>query len=205
VVSLATIVEGEGEVEAVPVLLRRILHEMAIYDIDISRPFRVKRYQIVREGEIERAVQQVMRDRANVGGVLVILDSDDDCPARLGPQLRERCQSACPSIPAAVVLAHREFESWFLGAKESLRGRRGIRSDAVAPDNPEEIRGVKEHLTRNMQPMNRYLEVDDQPAFVERMDLNMARRRCPSFDKLFREVENLVRRMRKTAGHEQPR
>jgi len=196
-ISLVPIVEGYGEVEAVPVLLRRILHEMEVHDIDISRPFRVKRSRIVREGEIERAVQQAVRDRADVGGVLVILDSDDDCPAKLGPQLQERCQSACPSVPAAVVLAHREFESWFLGAKESLRGHRGIRSDAIAPVNPEAIRDAKGHLTKNMESMTRYLEVDDQPAFAGEMDLSLARNRCPSFDKLVRAVHSLVCRMKK--------
>ncbi|MEW6666150.1 MAG: DUF4276 family protein [Thermodesulfobacteriota bacterium] len=195
-VSLVPIVEGQGEVEAVPVLLRRILSEMAVYDVAITRPFRVKRNRVVREGEIERAIRLAISDRSQVGGVLVILDADDDCPAALGPDLLKRCRAVVPSLPVAVVLAHREFESWFLGAKESLRGRRGIRDDAVNPDNPETIRGAKECLTQNMND-SRYLPTDDQPAFAEDMDLGMARENCPSFEKLARDVASLIDKMKK--------
>jgi hypothetical protein len=53
-------------------------------------------------------------------------------------------------IPVSVVLAHREFECRLLGSKESLRGINGIVENATAPPNPENIRGAKEHLTRNM-------------------------------------------------------
>jgi len=99
-------------------------------------------------------------------------------------------------LPAAVVLANREFEGWFLGSKESLRGFRGIREDAEPSPNPEEIRGAKEHLTRNMETGIRYIEVDDQPALCQKMDFDLARRRCPSFDKLLRDLRTLLERCR---------
>ena len=189
--SIVPIVEGQGEVEAVPELLRRILHEMNADHVTVLRPFRVKRNQVVREGKIERAVRQALRDREEAGGIMVILDSDDDCPAELGPQLLERCRNSAPSIPVVVILAHREFESWFLGAKESLRGRRGIREDATISEDPEGIRGAKKRLSGNMEGA-RYLEVDDQPAFAAVMDLETTRMNCPSFAKLVRDVEHLV-------------
>src|SRR2546426_7135782 len=47
------------------------------------------------------------------------------------------------SVPCAVVLAHREYEAWFLASLESLRGRRGIRGDAEAHPDPEEPRDRK--------------------------------------------------------------
>ncbi|MGH7342125.1 MAG: DUF4276 family protein, partial [Candidatus Rokuibacteriota bacterium] len=81
--------------------------------------------------------------------MLVVLDSDDDDTAVLRSELLERCRQATP-LPVSVVLARRELEAWFLGAKESLRGICGIRHDAVAPDDPESIRGAKERLTQNM-------------------------------------------------------
>ena len=194
-VSLVPIVEGQGEIEAVPVLLRKVVSEMEAFDIKIERPFRVKRNRVVQSGEIERAVRLAVNDRSQVGGILVILDADDDCPARLGPELLKRCQRSIPGIPVAVVLAQREFESWFLGSKESLRGIRGIRKDAISPNYPEEIRGAKERLTKNME-QNRYLSVDDQPAFAEHIDLQITRQRCPSFDKFMRDVTKLIADMR---------
>ncbi|MHC4504833.1 MAG: DUF4276 family protein [Planctomycetota bacterium] len=189
--AIVPIVEGHSEVQSVPLLVRRILHDcLQVHDIDVARPFRVKRNRVVKEGVLERAVQQALRDRDSARCVLVLLDADDDCPGELGPSLSERCREAT-TLPTAVVLANRELEAWFLGAKESLRGTRGIRDDACAPENPESIRGAKERLTGNMVD-RRYLAVDDQAALAERMDIAAARRRCPSFDKLVRDVERLV-------------
>jgi len=197
--ALVTIVEGQGEVLAVPILLRRIFHECQAYDVQLPRPFRVHRNRIARTGEMEKAVRQAVADRGRsdtfrIAAVLVILDADEDCPARLAPELLRRCQSVLPDLPVSVVLAQREFEAWFLGAKESLRGKRGIRLDAATPENPESIRGAKERLTANMEG-KRYLPTDDQPAFAEGFDLRLARERCPSFQKLLRDVHGLLGEM----------
>lgn len=189
--SIATIVEGQSEVESVPVLLRRILPGcLGASDVDVVRPFRVSRTRITRPHELERAVKQTLRDRPNVEAILVLLDADDDCPATLGPALAQRGQQVSAK-PVAVVLAMRELEAWFLGAKRSLRGVRGIRDDAEPPPNPEAIRGAKESLSHNMTG-RRYLEVDDQPALADRMDLEAAKAACPSFARLVREVTRLV-------------
>ena len=90
----------------------------------------------MKPGEVERAVQFAAM-QAEGGGILVILDSDDDCPARLAPDLLARTRAARPDLPSAVVLANREFESWFLAAAQSLRGRRGFREDLEPPADPE--------------------------------------------------------------------
>jgi len=42
-VAIAPIVEGHAEVESVPVLLRRILATLNMSDVQVVRPFRVKR------------------------------------------------------------------------------------------------------------------------------------------------------------------
>jgi hypothetical protein len=194
--AILTIVEGQGEVLAVPVLLRRILFEFEVYDVHLPRPFRVHRNRIARPGEIEKAARQAVADRGRSGdfrvsAVLVVLDADEDCPARLASDLLERCKFVFPDLPFSVVLAKREFEAWFLGAKESLRGKRGIRMDATTPKNPESIRGAKERLTANMDG-NRYVPTDDQPAFAEVFDLRLASERCASFRKLLRDVQGLL-------------
>lgn len=192
--AVATIVEGHAEVESAPLLLRRIFAQLGVSDIKVARPFRVKRNRVVKPGELERAISQTIRDRAGVGGIMVLIDSDDDCPAELSVELLNRAKKTT-QMPVSVVFAHREFECWLLGSKESLRGINGIVENATAPSNPENIRGAKEHLTRNMTRGRRYLAVDDQVTFAERFDLNLARQRCPSFDKCCREVERLLQAM----------
>jgi len=78
--SIAAIVEGHAEVESVPLLLRRIFAQLGVSDIQVARPFRVKRNRVVKAGELERAIRQTIQDRAEVGGIMVLIDSDDIVP-----------------------------------------------------------------------------------------------------------------------------
>ena len=189
--AILPIVEGHSEVESVPILMRRIQEQMQAFHIRIARPFRIKRNKVVLTGELERAIKQGVKDRGNVGAILVLLDAEDDCPAKLAPELIQRCRQTT-HLPVSVVLANIEIEAWFLGGKESLRGACGIKSDAIAPSNPESIRGAKEQISINMEHGRRYLQTDDQPRLAANVDLNLIRGRCPSFDKFFREVQNLI-------------
>jgi hypothetical protein len=131
-----------------------------------------------------------------VGGVLVLLDADDDCPRDLAETLLQRAKSET-RLPVSVVLPQMEFEAWFLACKEKLRGVRGIREDATSPEHPEGIRGAKGQLSRNMVPGRRYIEVDDQVALVEKMDIQLCKEQCRSFRKLVREIEYLAGEARK--------
>ena len=189
---LVPIVEGHAGVQSVPVLLRRLLTEHRRYDVRVARPVRVGRYKVVRAGELERAIALARRRPEGCDALLVLLDADDDCPKELAPTLLQRARDASAGVPAAVVLAKSEFEAWFLGSLESLRGERGIVSTAIAPAQPETIRGAKERLTAHMAGNRRYMEVDDQPALVAVFDLDQARQCCPSFDKFVRDVDDLL-------------
>lgn len=190
---IVPIVEGQSEVVSVPVLLRRLLNERQRHDVTIARPVRVHRSSVVKEGEIERAVALARRNREGCNAVLVLLDADDDCPAELGPKLLNRIKKGHGDLSAAsVVLPKREFEGWFLGSLQSLRGVRGIADNASSPPNPEEIRGAKERLSEFMVSKRTYVETTDQPALAAKFDLNLARKRCPSFDKFRRDFERLI-------------
>ena len=53
---IVTIVEGHGEVEAVPILLRRIVEAVAPNaNVEVVPPIRVDRYKVVKPTELERA------------------------------------------------------------------------------------------------------------------------------------------------------
>ncbi len=190
---LVPIVEGHSEVQAVPVLLRRLLAEREQYEIQIGRPVRVGRYKVVRPGELERTVHLARRRPEGCDAILLVLDADDDCPKELAPRLLARAREASGGLPVAVVLAKSELESWFVGSLESLHAVRGIPGTAVSPEHPENIRDAKGYLSRQMKMSGRtYVETDDQPALAARFDLQMARQRCPSFDKLVRDVEAML-------------
>jgi len=192
---IACVVEGHGETAAVPVLVRRIAQKLdPEIQIRIPHPIRTPRSKLLKRGELERAVDLAARKTGSPGGILVILDSDDDCPAQLGPELLDRAQRVRGNLPLAVILAKREFEAWFLAAAESLRGQRGLAPGLDPHPDPETVRGAKEWLSQRMADAH-YVETIDQPALAAVFDLDMARR-TDSFDKCFREVERLLTSMR---------
>lgn len=101
--SIVPIVEGHSEVKSVPVLMRRFLNQHGIYDVVIEKPIRVKRQQVIKEGQLERAIARALL-RPNCGAIVIILDADDDCPKELAPSLLKRARKASPSTLVSVVL-----------------------------------------------------------------------------------------------------
>lgn len=190
-VRIATIVEGHGEVEAAPILLRRIAAEVFPGEVSIPTPIRAPRHKIVKQDELEKFVELAAGKAGVDGCILILLDADDDCPALLAPELLRRARAVSADRPVRVILAKAEYEAWFLAAAISIAGRRGIRKDAAPPSDPESIRGAKEQLRKLMPPGRRYRETIDQPALTEVFDLAAARA-APSFDKLWRDVSSLL-------------
>lgn len=187
---IVPLVEGHGEVEAAPVLLRRLAHRESRFDIEISKPFRVKRNLVVKAEELERSLKQAFRARS-ADAAIVLLDADDDCPVALAAELRNRAEAE-GFAQVGVVCAVREFEAWFLAAKQSLRGSCRIKEDAENVAEAESLRDAKGRLTSNMEGDRRYLEVQDQPSLAAVVDLDIAEANSRSFQKLCAEMRRLI-------------
>lgn len=189
---IACVVEGHGDVEALPILVRRVaVRCLPELTVQVSSPVRIPRSRLVKPGELERSIEFAARRLARRGGILAVLDGDDDCPAQLGPLLLSRAIAVGTGLPVAVVIAKREIESWFLAAAASLAGQVGLPPDLQPPADPEAIRGAKEWLTQRMQGSRSYSPTLDQPVLAERFDLDMALH-ADSFVKFRREVERLL-------------
>ena len=190
---IVTIVEGPGEVEAMPILIRRIAEVAAPETVPhVPRPIRVKRDRFLKENELERYVDLAGRQAGPDGGVLIVLDADDDCPPELASTILGRATRARSDRLIKVVLARREYEAWFLAAADSIAGLRGLPSDLTPPANAESIRNAKGWLTSSMPPGRAYKETRDQPALTSLFELATARRGAPSFDKMWRTVTQLL-------------
>ena len=199
-VQIGCIVEGHGEVEAVPILIRRIAKRLyPELQVVTPPPIRVPRDKVVKAGELERKVELAARKISGQGAIFILLDSDDDCPAQLGPELLCRARQVRSDLPIAVVLAKREFEAWFLAAAESLRGQRGLKNDLEPPNNPEEIHGAKEWLSHRMEGTGAYSPTVDQPGLTVRFDFAQACH-ADSFDKCYRDIVYLLNELRKAIG-----
>lgn len=185
------IVEGHGEQSAVRILLVRIWNELLDGEhLEVLRPIRQPRSQLVQEKELARAVDLAMlklqtgaRDDT-AGMVLVLLDADNDPPCLLGPELLRRAQRHRSDADVACVIANVEYETWFVAGAESL-GKYLEPGDV--PESPEEKRCSKAWIEKRFRGP-KYSETVDQPAMTARLDLELCRRRSPSFDKLCREL-----------------
>ena len=192
--TVLAIVEGHGEVSALPVLIRRIAGEVSPdLVVETPRPIRLPRNRIVKEGELERAVALASRKAGSDGCILVLLDADRDCPAELALQLLARAVAVCPDRDIRAVLANTEYEAWFLAAAHSLAGQRGLDETLAPPDNPEAVQDAKGWLSARMPLGRGYRARLDQAALTATFDMATARLLSPSFDKLWRDVGSFLR------------
>lgn len=181
---IASIVEGDGEVAALPVLLRRIGEWLSPnIGMVLSPPIRVRRDRFLnRDNEFRRNLLLAAAKCGDSGWILILLDADDDCPSELGELLLQRAQEHVPHRRISVVLANREYEAWFLASADSLHGRRGFSFDNpqnFEPERPRDAKGwMKDRMVKGYRPTT------DQPAFSALMDLNLARQNSRSFRKL---------------------
>lgn len=194
---LQPIVEGHGEVYAVPELLRRLQAEIGFYGFQIGRPIRRKRSELSTEEQVRRSVRLAL-GTPECAGILILFDSDDACPKEFGPAVQEWAQAEAGAIRCEVVLAHREYEAWFISALEPFRGFRGVSMDATSHPQPETVRDCKGALEERMKAGSSYSPRVDQAAFTAKLDLRHAHLTCRSFRRLARAFGNLVR---SSGGH----
>jgi hypothetical protein len=189
------IVEGHGEVEAAPVLLRRLLAEADCPVIGVGRPIRRTQSQLRSKEGIQAGVRLALL-QPECAAVVILFDGEDDCPKELAAQVRGWALEVACGKPCDVVVAYREYETWFLAALESLRGQYGIAKDAAAPANPESKRDAKGALEEFMPPDRAYSETGDQPAMSAMFDMSLAHQRNRSFRKLVKAIGELLTQLR---------
>ncbi len=183
--TVAAIVEGDGEVQALPILLRR-LNEWQTPDryVQVQPPIRVNRDRFLnRNEELRRHLLLAAAKCGDEGWVLVLLDADDDCPADLGAGILDRARQTIPHRRVSLVLAKREFEAWFIASAQSLDGHRRFSFHSGAAIEAETPRDAKGWMAERMSDRT-YRPTTDQPAFTARMDLQQAFDHSRSFRKL---------------------
>ncbi len=189
---VAPIVEGHGEVEALPALLHRIaIQSGAAGTLRVNPPIRVKAGSFLHDHDYFRKQVALAAAKAAQGGgaVLILLDCEDDCPATLGPELLRRAKAVRGDVVVLVALAYREYETWFLTAARSLRGLRGLPQDLDPPPAPEAIRDAKGWLGARMA--FGYDPVIHQLEFSRKLDLEGALAN-PSFHRFYQRIRQFL-------------
>ena len=178
------IVEGKGDHEALPVLLRRHLNDAGIYDDVLGEPIPVHgRGNATADGGIE-GFAAVALARPGCVGLLVVLDGDGDCVARLGPSLLERARTQSGK-PIHVALADVDFEDWIYASAETL--------DLGLAAYDASVRG-QTAITNALKP-RKYVKPTWQPRLAARVDLGLSLSRSASLGRMLARFDDLAARL----------
>lgn len=177
---IGLVVEGAGDRGALPVLLRAHLHASLDFREILGKPVPAHgREKATAEGGIEGYVVTAGL-RPGCVGVLVVLDSEGDCVAELGPALLARASTVIRK-PVYVALADRDFESWLYASAETLD--LGLAYDC-------DVAG-QSAIKAALKPQ-KYVKPTWQPRLANRMDLTVAAQRSPSLARALARFDQLV-------------
>jgi hypothetical protein len=194
---LVLCVEGDGDVEAAPVLIGRLWSELPAevkFGFVDTKPLRVGALSHLtgRLADNWSRYLKVAANRSDTTGVLLMLDADaleDDggCVRDAARALAEAAREAGggTAFSVAVVFFRKEFESLLIASYASLPGRReGVTLPADVEAAP---RGAKGWLKKNLD--GGYKEAEDQVRLTRAMDFELVRGRKV---KCFRRLEHAI-------------
>ena len=189
---LLPVVEGHGDLAAVPLLVRRVLHELHNrFDVELLPAQRRGEWPKVKR-EFDRYFQAATLERA---AILWVLDFDcDDCIDVDSERAwaLERAARLDPKTPIELVFLVKEFESLFLWDDSALRSAFGeLAVDVSVPANPEQVRDAKGCVSLMLPKGRAYKPTTDQARIVSRLDLAILSECSPSFTRFLRAVESL--------------
>ena len=183
------IVEGKGEIEAVPLLCRRFLDALGAYQVKINRPIKRNRHQLIDHTELSKSIE-IALEQPNCQAILILFDADGDCPKKVVENLKQKAIDFSRGTPCEVVVACQEYESWFLASLESLRDKCGISPMASYDGEPELPRGAKSHLEQWMELG--YSPPIDQAKLTAAFDMKTTYRKCRSFRRMVKAFGDLI-------------
>jgi hypothetical protein len=216
---IVPIVEGHGEVAAVPILLKSWLRfrRYPNVEVDVNGPVRAAgkgALKVAHDRENELGIEYYLGIalRRRPDAILVMLDADEDCPRKLAPELLARARTMVPAdYPIGVVVAKREYEAWFLAAFPSRCFRQSLMDQGFRPQRQslprgmdvEEVADCKVRIA-GLIGLGKYEERVHQPALTRILPFTPGMsRRSRSFRKLQEELHELLikSRRRKSAAN----
>lgn len=192
------LVEGDGDREAVPVLVRRIVQATGTYSINpASNPIRCGDLpKISRPGELEKFATYACR-RSDGDSVLLVVDCEDDCPREVVESFEKRLTEIAERFQkkVATALMYREFESILLHDIPGLAQRYPELGWDLSRHRADQdwsaLRGAKEYLSGLMSGYT-YKPTRDQAAFTAAIELDRIRDQCRPVEHLFSTLNWLI-------------
>lgn len=160
--TIAPVVEGDGDVIAVPALLRRL-----VPGVNVARPVKIKRSGVLNAEQLYKYASIAAANIKDNGCVLVVFDADDDCPVELARKVESLLADRMAHVRSAVALPVREFEAWIIAGDSQFH-----------IEHVETIRDAKKLLKDRYGV---YAETADQARLIVKADLGRLRQRSRSF------------------------
>lgn len=186
------VVEGDGDMEAVPELIRRVAHDKGHFGLTVCRPH--KRGDLPKIlGRFDDYFKTALLEACPI---LWVLDYDcRDCNdhAADAEALRSRALPLSQGVHFEFAFMVQEFETLFLADHETTRKVFPDIDDGVQfPENPEVVRGAKEWLSNARPKGSAYKPTQHQQRLSAQVDLARLRLRSASFVRFEAAVENLI-------------
>lgn len=195
------VVEGQGETDAVQNLLVRLWGDLGLPFVTWAPPIRST--GLHQEARFRR-VCNLVRAKGDATMLLVLRDADldDDCPRDRGPEAAAWMASEELPFPAAVTMFYKEYETLFLASLPSIVGRNwhddrgnartGFPAGTSFHGDPQEVRGVKEWLSRQLPSGRAYKPTLDQLPLTRLLAFDVLRQvKLPCFETLERSLQFL--------------
>jgi hypothetical protein len=210
--------EGQGEVDGLPILTRKVLADRAAQSLLFADKDVVRAHNAVGLVKMNKLSNQIdyaewlrylkiAARRSDLAGVVAVFDGDAKhfpagskapfCAATAAKQmaLAARSEGAGIHFSLAIVFACVEYESWIIAGGECLRGQKldgdrlALPPDIQLPmDNPE-LHG-KSWLIKNCPG---YRPTRDQGALTKLLDINVLRsKQVRSFRRFERAIDLII-------------
>lgn len=190
---LLPIVEGHGEIPAVPILIRNILAAQDIHDVQPLPAWRHGEYPSVTK-KFDNIFLAAIKENAPILWVMDFDSKDYDCPVKEAQNLLARAEALRPGWPIKIAFLVKEYETLFLIDEAATRKVfPDIPSQTSFPTNPENIRWAKEWLSKARPSQgSAYKETVHQAKITAHLNLDLLRARSPDFAHLERAIVELV-------------
>ena len=193
--TIVPVVEGDGDAAALPVLLARILQEkFSRHDVFIAQG-KARVVKANGRNNLEKKLDKFLgyaQKKPGCGAILILVDSDADCPVMLAQQLSQRSEQIGVNYPVQIVCAYRSYESWFLASLDSVKGHFGIPENTTLTDGAEDVPNPKQWISNRMPAGQAYKETIHQVSLSRAIDLELAYRNSRSFRRLCHALEQLL-------------
>lgn len=186
------IVEGDGDLKAVPVLLRKLLAWHGLHETQILPSHKRGELPKVAAG-FDNYFRMALKENA---AILLVLDFDCEycvCPYQEAENLYQRAQAIRSDWPFKIAFLVKEFESLFLAETQAATKVLTLPQDTKFPDAPETIRDAKGWLSKALPKGSSYKPTVHQAKITAHLDFEQLRATSPDFRHLERALLYLAR------------